>query len=98
MATFLELVCNNPLISGLTVIAIPGLGGLIWKTYRDRRDSQLIYEFLLSSRDETEFCFRSTEAIASKTKLSEDRVAKLCAGHPNIRRNEKKKQSWRLAE
>lgn len=98
MATFLEFVSNNSLISTLISAALVGAVGLTGKTLRDRRDSNLIYNFLVSSSDTTEFCFRSTHSIASHTNLSEERVAKLCAGHSRIRRNQKEKQSWRLAE
>ena len=93
-----DLVSNNALISSLVGAAIIGLIGLVWKARRDKADGNRIYQFLLASKAESEFKFRSTEAIASNTGLSEERVAHLCAKHCNIRRNEKEKQSWTLAK
>lgn len=60
------------------------------------RTLRAIYQFLLTSKAGTAFTFRSTEAISSHTKISEERVADLCSNHPKIRRNEKEKQSWTL--
>lgn len=60
------------------------------------RDSGAIHEFLLQSKKEGRFEFRSTEAIASHTKLTQGRVEELCASHPNIKRNEKDRQTWHL--
>ena len=96
MDTFVKLVVRNPLGTSLASAAIIGLVGLVWRALRDRRDSRLIISFLGNSRDHTEYTFRSTEAISAHTNLREDRVAKLCARHTRIRRNEKEKQSWRL--
>ncbi|GHH61593.1 hypothetical protein [[Pseudomonas] boreopolis] len=98
MNKLLNFISSNALASSLTAAAI--LGGLAWvaKAKEDRRDSQKIYKFLLDSKENTGFTFRTTEAISSHTGLSESRVALLCADHPNIRRNEKQLQSWTLAE
>lgn len=98
MNAFLEIVSNNALVSALVAAAVLGAIAWIWKWWHDRRDSEAIYNFLFASKDETNFTFRSTEAIASHTKLSEDRVVALCARHPKIRRNEKEKQSWALVK
>ena len=52
---------------------------------------------VVESALETDYSFRSTEAIASDTNLTEARVATLCARDPRIRRSQKEKQSWTLA-
>jgi hypothetical protein len=91
-------ITTNSLAS--TIVGAAILGGIAWavRAHRNRKDSEAIYRFLLSSKTATDFTFRSTEAIASHTRLSEERVAVLCARHPNIRRNSKEKQSWLLVE
>lgn len=98
MGAFLNFISNNAIASTLVGAAI--LGGVAWatKSYKDRSDGTAIHEFLVKSKAESGYDFRSTEAIASNTKLSEDRVAQLCASHPKIRRNEKQLQSWTLVE
>ncbi len=92
----LDLISNNALVSTLiAAVALAAVRGG-WKLWHDRKDSQAIYNFLLTSKAGTSFSFRSTEAISSHTKLSEKRVADLCSKHQKIRRNEKEKQSWTL--
>jgi hypothetical protein len=99
MSAFFDLISNNKLISSLTAAAILGLIAWIWRWRKDRRDVNAIYDFLGTSKSQTEFTFRSTEAIASHTGIDEGRVALLCAHHrKRIQRNEKEKQSWRLVE
>ena len=96
MKAILDFVSNNALVSALIAAAILAAVGGIWKWWRDRRDSNSIYRFMLDSKSRTHFDFRTTPAIASHTKLPADRVAALCARHPKIRRNEKEKESWTL--
>jgi hypothetical protein len=96
VAPVLEFISNNALVSALVAALLIAVIGGVWKWWHDRKDSRVIYEFLLASKAGTGFTFRSTEAIASHTKISEDRVAALCSKHPRIRRNEKEKQSWTL--
>jgi hypothetical protein len=98
MSDFFQVVSNNALISALVAAAVLGAAGWVWKGWHDRKDSQAIYSFMLGSRSRTGYTFRSTEAISSHTKISEKRVAALCARHPRIRRNEKEKQSWTVVE
>lgn len=98
MNRLLDIVSNNALASTLAGAVIVGLIGWSAKALKDRRDSATIYNFMISSKPSTGFAFRSTAAIASNTKLSEIRVANLCASHPKIRRNEKQLQSWTLVE
>ncbi len=96
MNTIFETISNNQLISGLAVAGIIVIIGACWRWNHDRRDSKKIYDFMLESKSGTGFTFRSTEAISSATKISEKRVAELCSKHPNIKRNEKEKRSWKL--
>lgn len=98
MSRLLDIVSNNALIS--TILGAAIVGGIGWslKAYKDHREKTRIYNFLAASKSATGYDFRSTVAIASNTNLSEDRVANLCASHPNIRRNEKQWQSWALVK
>jgi hypothetical protein len=93
-ATMLEFLSNNALVSALITALVIAAAGATWKWWHDRKDSQTIYNFLLTSKAGTDFTFRSTEAICSHTRISEKRVAELCSKHPKIRRNEKEKRSW----
>ena len=86
------------IVAALVTAAIIWCIGWGTKRWRDRRDSARIYNFLVTSKSEGKVRFRSTHAIAKHTKLPADRVAKLCAHHPKIRRNEKEKELWRLDE
>ncbi|RZJ43269.1 MAG: hypothetical protein EON87_12560 [Brevundimonas sp.] len=81
-------------ITTLTAAAILAAASWGWRAANDKRDGENIRRFLASSTDR----FRSTHAIAAAVRLSEERVAKLCANHPRIRRNELEKQSWRLVD
>jgi hypothetical protein len=98
LITVFDFISNNQLVSTLVAAALLGL--LAWgaKRFRDRRDSKRIYEFLRQSRLNTDFRFRSTEAISSATKIPEARIERLCSRHNKIKRNEKEKQSWQLIE
>jgi len=84
-----------PTLVGAAIIALV-VGA--WNAQRNRNDSKKIYEFLLTSKSDTNYVFRSTESIASDTNLTKARVEKLCTNHAKIRRNEKEKDSWALAE
>ena len=98
MHSLFEIATNNALTSSLVATMIIGLIGWVWKGRRDRIDTKKILEFLVASESETSFTFRSTEAIASHTGISEHRVATLCARHAKIRRNSGEKQSWTLVD
>ena len=89
MTAIIEWLSDNAIASSLVAAAI--LGAIVWarKAWRDGIDKTRIYNFLVASTHSSEFTFRSTEAIAAHTGLSEERVAKLCASHPRIRRNER---------
>ena len=94
----LEFATSNQIATTLISAAIIGLFVWFVKLLRDNRDNKKIYEFMRRSRRKTKFRFRTTEAISSDTRIPEDRVAKLCIKHKKIKRNQNKKQSWRLVE
>lgn len=96
MTEVIYFISNNNLASALAVAVILAIVGGAWKWTVDSRDSKKIYDFLFESKSNTDFSFRSTEAISSHTNISESRVANLCSRHPKIIRNQKEKQSWRI--
>ncbi|MHB8149207.1 MAG: hypothetical protein ACYDIB_03505 [Desulfobulbia bacterium] len=98
MNSLLAFVSNNGLLSTLIGAAIIWAIGWLARCRQNKKDSEAILILLKKSADETQYTFRSTEAIASETKLTEARVEELCAKHPKIQRNAKEKQSWKLAE
>lgn len=97
MTAFFRFISDNAIASAIVAGII--LAALAWlkKMYPNMRDSKKIYQFLVAS-SAGPYRFRSTEAIASHTNISEVRVAELCATHSKIRRNENEKQSWTLAK
>lgn len=98
MTEALQYISNNNLASALVAAVIFAIVGGLRKWYKNYRDSKKILDFMLRSKAETNFTFRSTEVISADTKISESRVADLCSKHPKIKRNEKEKQSWRLVD
>lgn len=96
MIEVLICISNNGLISALIAAVILTAFAGAWNWFRDWRDSRKIYNYMLKSKNETEFTFRATEAISSDTKIPENRVAALCSKHPKIKRNEKTKQTWQI--
>ena len=96
MTSVINYIMDNPywsaMLAGLTLIMIDGIVIFI-SNFRDKRK---IYKYLLNSKKETEYKFRTTEAISSDTNISRYRVEKLCSSHPKIKRNEKDKESWQL--
>lgn len=91
-----EFIKQNQVLAPIVTAAVLGTLGFLYRSYRKYRDGKKIYDFLLKSRTNTDFNFRSTEAISSATKIPETRVAELCSRHKKIMRNEKEKQSWQL--
>jgi hypothetical protein len=94
----IQFITNNNLASALVAAAIIGIIGGAWKWQRDHRDRKKILDFMLKSKSNTDFSFRSTEAISSHSGITENRVAELCSKHKQIKRNSKEKQSWRIVD
>ena len=96
MISIINYVMDNPywsaMLAGLTLVIVD----VIVISIYDFRDKRKIYKYLLNSKKETEYQFRTTEAISSGTNISKYRVESLCSGHPKIKRNEKDKESWQL--
>ncbi len=92
----LKTISENPLLSALAATIIGAV--IVWliRVVKDWKDSQTIYQFLLNSKEKTEYTFRSTAAISSATSISEARVAELCSRNKKIKRNELEKQSWKI--
>jgi len=55
-----------------------------FKTVKDRRDSNRIYQFLRRSVKDGHYRFRNSEAISAATHLSISRIADLCTKHPHV--------------
>jgi hypothetical protein len=66
------------------------------KTTKDRRDSNLIYQFLFRSVKDGQYRFRSSEAISVVTNLPISRIADLCSKHNEIERKEQHRHMWRV--
>lgn len=98
MDAIIELISNNALVSTLIGATIISIISWLLRFKRNIKDTNSILSFLEASKGDTEYTFRSTEAIASNTNLTENRVASLCAKHSKIKRNTNEKQSWRLVE
>lgn len=93
---YFEFISNNALVATIVAAALLAMFSWVVNRWRDYRDSKKLYGFLRQSKSNTTSTFRSTEAISSATNIPENRVAELCSRHPNIKRNEKEKQSWQL--
>lgn len=85
------------MVIGVTLGVLVAIG-LVFSFYRDHQDRKLVYEFLKTSRETTDYKFRSTYAIASGTNLTESRVEKAASSHPKIRRNKGERPTWILVD
>jgi hypothetical protein len=90
----LTIITENPLATALIASAIYSLSKHLIQKCKLNRDKDNVFSFLLSSKQNDGFSFRSTEAISAGTKLTETRVEEVCQAHPNIKRNSRQKQSW----
>ncbi|VVN79859.1 hypothetical protein [Pseudomonas fluorescens] len=68
MTEFIKSASENGLASTLIGAVVIGLISWLWQLRQNRKDSQTIFDFLTESTIKTPHTFRSTEAIASKTK------------------------------
>ncbi len=89
-------ISQNALVSAILAGLILALIAWLVAYARARRDRSAIHAFLQRSTADGQFTFRTTHAIAAATKIPEARVAELCSRHPNIKRNEQERQSWRI--
>ena len=98
MKDYLEFISSNSLTSGLVCAVVISMSAWLWNYLKNISDRNKVSNFLKESRINTSHIFRSTEAIAAATKLTESRVEAICTKHPKISRNTAEKQSWRLGE
>jgi hypothetical protein len=68
-----------------------------FKTVKDRRDSNRIYQFLRRSVKDGQCRFRSSEAISAATHLSVSRIADLCTKHPHLEHKAHERHTWRVS-
>ncbi len=93
-----ELLSDNGLIQGLCVVGLASLAAYLFRSWRDWRDSRIIFDMLSASATESDWNYRTSHAISSNTKIPVSRVAELCNRHQKIRRNEKERESWTIVE
>ena len=80
---------RDQIIAGIVSALVIALSAGAWKVFHDWKDTCKIIVFLKDSKETTDFKFRSNNAIASDTNLSEERVRKLCSKSKKIRRRPK---------
>ena len=68
----------------------------IFSCVSQRESATSLASLLRQSTEDGQFTFRTTHAIAAATRIPEACVAELCSRHPNIKRNERERQSWRI--
>jgi len=68
-----------------------------FKTAKDQRDSNRIYQFLCRSVKDGQYRFLSSETISAVTNLPVSRVADLCGKHGHIERKEAHRHMWRAS-
>ena len=100
MTTKLEYIMNG--ILGVVVGVSAGLGiqiiNILSTKYNFYRESKNIVDFLETSKNSTDFNFRSTTIICNAVNLPEERVRYICNRSKKIQRNETVKETWRLKE
>ena len=87
---------KNGIVQGVlaTLIGVLILGIFGWLKFK--RDEKIVTEFLKNLEVETRHTFRTTHEISSATKLSKNRIRKLCSKSSKIKRKQKDKDSWKL--
>lgn len=96
MLDLLKVATENALASTLIASVLIGAASLAIQQFRHWQHKRFVIAFLQSSAHEGRYQFRSTEAIAAATKLTEARVEEICSAHNQILRNSAQKQSWRI--
>jgi len=80
-------------LATLLVVFVLGIFG--WLKFK--RDERIVTGFLKRSGIETGRIPATTQAISSATKLSEERIGKVCSKSTLIRRSRREKGSWKLS-
>ena len=87
-----KYLLESAIVGGCSVVFILRA----FKTVKDRRDSNRIYQFLCRSVKDEQYQFRSSETISAVTNLPVSRVADLCSKHGHIERKEAQRHMWRV--
>ena len=85
---------TEAIIAGIVVASIV----VVSKSILDYLATNKIIKFLQYSGENKSYRYRSSHAISSETKISEDRVRRLCSRSRKIKRSARKKESWRLVK
>ena len=88
-----KYLLESAIVGGCSVVFILRA----FKTVKDRRDSNRIYQFLCRSVKDEQYQFRSSETISAVTNLPVSRVADLCSKHGHIERKEAQRHMWRVS-
>lgn len=83
---------TEAIIAGIVVASIVVLS----KSIYDYLATNKIIKFLQHSGANKKYKYRSSHAISSETKISEDKVRRLCTKCKKIKRSAKEQESWRL--
>jgi hypothetical protein len=88
-----KYLLESAIVGGCSVVLILRA----FKTVKDRRDSNRIYQFLRRSVKDRQYRFRSSEAISAVTHLSVSRIADLCTKHPHLEHKAHERHTWRVS-
>lgn len=85
------------ILSGVIAAVLFALVIWLLRTARWRQAEAAIVAFLAKSEGGGKYQFRNTHAIASGLNMEEQVVRAVCGKSRKIKRNQKEKESWRLA-
>jgi hypothetical protein len=88
-----KYLLESAIVGGCSVVLILRA----FKTVKDRRDSNRIYQFLRRNVKDRQYRFRSSEAISAVTHLSVSRIADLCTKHPHLEHKAHERHTWRVS-
>ena len=88
-----KYLLESAIVGGCSVVFILRA----FKTAKDQRDTNRIYQFLCRSVKEGQYQFWSSEKLSAVTNLPISRVADLCGKHGHIERKEAHRHMWRAS-
>lgn len=94
---FLSKDFTYQVVGAIAAAIVLGIASGFWQRWQYHLDSRKIVDFLKNSRTAGQYTFRSTQAIASATNLTDRRVEQVCSAHPEIVRNGAELQTWKLS-
>lgn len=83
---------SEALFIGIVIGTVSLVFPWLHKRYMFNRDSAKIITFIRDSK----YTFRSTQAIAETTKLSQEKVEEICQRNKQIIQNKKNPHTWRI--